>query len=51
MKKIFLLSLFMMTASVSFLSYAVPKISCTYKWVNGEVRAVKCCDTSGCINL
>lgn len=47
MKKYLHGTLFVLVASLSFHVFAMPKLSCTYKWVNGEVKVIKCCDDSG----
>jgi len=51
MKKYLLLGAFIISASFAFNASAFvahETIKCTYKWVNGEVVLVECCDSTQC---
>ncbi|WP_171040888.1 hypothetical protein [Pseudoalteromonas phenolica] len=43
-----ILAVLAFAASLSFNATAVENISCSYKLVDGEVKLVKCCDSSQC---
>lgn len=47
-KKIGLASVLVVSGFWAFQATAIEKIKCTYKWENGEVVIVECCDSTQC---